>query len=155
MLGVTDVFIIGGRPAGLAMAIAARQRGFGVVVADGQAPPIDKACGEGLLPEGALSSGLESGPLGSPSPIGLKLGVSWVLIGGFPCEAGSRACARTQPHATRSFARGKTPLPGSGHRGWSPQKTACRKHSSDIRDKRHDCLRLSGERGRNRIRAGT
>jgi len=48
----TDVFIIGGGPAGLAAAIAARQRGFRVVVADGAAPPIDKACGEGLLPDG-------------------------------------------------------------------------------------------------------
>jgi flavin-dependent dehydrogenase len=46
----TDVFIIGGGPAGLAAAIAARQRGFDVVVADGAQPPIDKACGEGLLP---------------------------------------------------------------------------------------------------------
>jgi len=47
----TDVFIVGGGPAGLAAAIAARQRGLSVIVADGTAPPIDKACGEGLLPE--------------------------------------------------------------------------------------------------------
>jgi flavin-dependent dehydrogenase len=47
----TDIFIIGGGPAGLAAAIAARQRGFEVTVADGAAPPIDKACGEGLMPE--------------------------------------------------------------------------------------------------------
>lgn len=48
----TDIFIIGGGPAGLATAIAARQRGFDVIVADGAAPPIDKACGEGLMPDG-------------------------------------------------------------------------------------------------------
>jgi flavin-dependent dehydrogenase len=47
----TDVFIIGGGPAGLAAAIAARQRGLSVTVADGTEPPIDKACGEGLMPE--------------------------------------------------------------------------------------------------------
>ena len=47
----TDVFVVGGGPAGLATAIAARQRGMSVTVADGGAPPIDKACGEGLLPE--------------------------------------------------------------------------------------------------------
>ena len=47
----TDIFVIGGGPAGLAMAIAARQRGLRVVVADGSQPPIDKPCGEGLLPE--------------------------------------------------------------------------------------------------------
>jgi menaquinone-9 beta-reductase len=47
----TDVFVIGGGPAGLAAAIAARQRGFRVVVADGAKPPIDKACGEALMPD--------------------------------------------------------------------------------------------------------
>lgn len=47
----TDIFVIGGGPAGLAAAIAARQRGFRVTVADGMQPPIDKACGEGLLPD--------------------------------------------------------------------------------------------------------
>ena len=47
----TDVFIVGGGPAGLAAAIAARQRGFRVIVADGAKPPIGKACGEGLLPD--------------------------------------------------------------------------------------------------------
>ncbi len=46
-----DVFVIGGGPAGLAAAIAARQQGFRVVVADGAAPPIDKACGEALMPD--------------------------------------------------------------------------------------------------------
>ena len=46
-----DVFVIGGGPAGLAAAIAARQRGMSVAVADGTQPPIDKACGEGLMPE--------------------------------------------------------------------------------------------------------
>src|SRR5580658_8064334 len=48
----TDVFVIGGGPAGLAVALAARQRGFDVVVADRARPPIDKACGEGLMPDG-------------------------------------------------------------------------------------------------------
>jgi flavin-dependent dehydrogenase len=47
----TDVFIVGGGPAGLAAAIAVRQRGFRVIVGDGAKPPITKACGEGLLPD--------------------------------------------------------------------------------------------------------
>jgi menaquinone-9 beta-reductase len=47
---MVDVFIIGGGPAGLAAAIAARLKGFDVVVADAAQPPIDKACGEGLMP---------------------------------------------------------------------------------------------------------
>jgi menaquinone-9 beta-reductase len=36
----------------LATAIAARHHGLSVVVADGGIPPIDKTCGEGLMPEG-------------------------------------------------------------------------------------------------------
>jgi flavin-dependent dehydrogenase len=46
----TDVLVIGGGPAGLAVAIAARMKGFDVTVADGAKSPIDKACGEGLMP---------------------------------------------------------------------------------------------------------
>ncbi|HET6180818.1 MAG TPA: NAD(P)/FAD-dependent oxidoreductase [Candidatus Sulfotelmatobacter sp.] len=52
MLNSIDVFVIGGGPAGLAAAIAARQQGFSVVVADGADMPIDKPCGEGLMPDG-------------------------------------------------------------------------------------------------------
>ncbi len=47
-----DVFVIGGGPAGLATAIAARRHGMSVLVADGAVPPIDKPCGEGLMPDG-------------------------------------------------------------------------------------------------------
>jgi len=47
----TDVFVVGGGPAGLAAAIAARQKGLSVIVADGSVPPIDKSCGEGMMPE--------------------------------------------------------------------------------------------------------
>jgi menaquinone-9 beta-reductase len=61
----TDVLVIGGGPAGLAAAIAARQIGFGVVLADRALPPIDKACGEGLMPD-ALDAlrliGVDLGP---------------------------------------------------------------------------------------------
>jgi len=52
-----DVFVVGGGPAGLAAAIAARQRGMSVTVADGTEPPIDKACGEGLMPETIVALG--------------------------------------------------------------------------------------------------
>jgi flavin-dependent dehydrogenase len=47
-----DVFVVGGGPAGLSAAIAARLKGFDVTVADAAHPPIDKACGEGILPAG-------------------------------------------------------------------------------------------------------
>jgi menaquinone-9 beta-reductase len=58
----TDVFVIGGGPAGLAAALAARRRGLDVTVADAAIPPIDKACGEGIMPDGveaARSLGLQ------------------------------------------------------------------------------------------------
>jgi flavin-dependent dehydrogenase len=50
-----DVLIVGAGPAGLAGAIAAAREGLCVVVIDASKPPIDKACGEGLLP-GSLES---------------------------------------------------------------------------------------------------
>jgi flavin-dependent dehydrogenase len=61
------VFVIGGGPAGLAAAIAARRRGFDVTVADCAFPPIDKACGEGVMPDGlqaarSLGIDLETAP---------------------------------------------------------------------------------------------
>ena len=55
MSNSTDIFVIGGGPAGLAAALAARQRGFSVTVADSLAPPIDKPCGEGLMPDGIVA----------------------------------------------------------------------------------------------------
>jgi flavin-dependent dehydrogenase len=53
----TDVLVVGGGPAGLAAAIAARRKGLSVAVVDSGVPPIDKACGEGLMPDalGALA----------------------------------------------------------------------------------------------------
>ncbi|WP_321473612.1 NAD(P)/FAD-dependent oxidoreductase [uncultured Paludibaculum sp.] len=47
----TDIFIAGGGPAGLVAAIAARRKGFRVTVADSAHSAIDKACGEGLMPD--------------------------------------------------------------------------------------------------------
>jgi len=46
-----DLLVVGAGPAGLACAIAAASRGLRVQVVDGREPPIDKACGEGLMPD--------------------------------------------------------------------------------------------------------
>lgn len=51
----TDVLIVGGGPAGLAAAIAVRQKGLTATVIDASRPPIDKPCGEGLMPDGVAA----------------------------------------------------------------------------------------------------
>lgn len=56
----SDVLVVGAGPAGLATAIAASRKGLRAVVADCRRPPIEKVCGEGLLPR-ALSSLREIG----------------------------------------------------------------------------------------------
>lgn len=45
-----DVLVVGGGPVGLATAIRCAQAGLQVTVAEPRAAPIDKACGEGLMP---------------------------------------------------------------------------------------------------------
>lgn len=65
----TDVFVVGGGPAGLAAAIAARRRGMRVTVADPEHAPVDKACGEGIMPDGlaaAAALGIHLEGLGQP-----------------------------------------------------------------------------------------
>ncbi len=45
-----DVAVAGGGPVGLAAAIEARLAGLSVVVCEPRSAPVDKACGEGLMP---------------------------------------------------------------------------------------------------------
>jgi len=47
-----DAVVVGGGPAGLALAAAAAARGLDVAVLEKRLGPLDKACGEGLLPAG-------------------------------------------------------------------------------------------------------
>ena len=47
-----DVAIVGAGPAGLAAALEARRVGCSVVVLERHTLPVDKACGEGLMPSG-------------------------------------------------------------------------------------------------------
>jgi flavin-dependent dehydrogenase len=86
----TDVFVIGGGPAGLAAAIAARQQGFRVTVADGAKPPIDKACGEALMPD-AITALEQLGiavPVADSSPVrGVRFLGSGLSGSGLSAEA--------------------------------------------------------------------
>jgi len=52
-----DAVVIGAGPAGLAFAAAAARSGHAVTVLDRRALPIDKACGEGVLPAGVKALG--------------------------------------------------------------------------------------------------
>jgi flavin-dependent dehydrogenase len=101
----TDVFIIGGGPAGLAAAIAARQRGFDVTLADSAIPPIDKPCGEGLMPDGVLALadlGINIPPQDSYPFRGIRFLSSGVKVdASFPTEHGI-GIRRTKLHRLMS-----------------------------------------------------
>jgi flavin-dependent dehydrogenase len=62
-----DLLVVGGGPGGLAAALHARSQGLSVIVAEPRATPIDKACGEGLMPGGlAVLMSLGVDPPGLP-----------------------------------------------------------------------------------------
>lgn len=63
----TDLLIVGGGPGGLATALHARRQGLSVIIVDPREGPIDKACGEGLMPGGlAELTSLGVDPAGMP-----------------------------------------------------------------------------------------
>jgi menaquinone-9 beta-reductase len=102
LVNSTDVFVIGGGPAGLAAAIAARQQGLSVVVADGAKPPIDKACGEALMPDAitALERLGVAVPASDACPLRgvrfLSSGLSAETV--FPSDASGLSIRRTTLH---------------------------------------------------------
>lgn len=89
----TEVAVVGGGPAGLATAIAARCEGLAVTLLDRRRPPIDKACGEGLMPDGleALRSlGVELEPSDQHPFRGIRyLDGETVAEGRFPGVSGA------------------------------------------------------------------
>jgi len=62
-----DLLVVGGGPAGLATALHARRAGMSVIILEPRPAPVDKACGEGLMP-GGLAALKELGvdPAGVP-----------------------------------------------------------------------------------------
>ncbi|MFE7461324.1 NAD(P)/FAD-dependent oxidoreductase [Streptomyces sp. NPDC012600] len=62
-----DILVAGGGPAGLAAAIRAAGAGLEAVVVEPRTAPVDKACGEGIMPGGlAALHGLGVRPAGHP-----------------------------------------------------------------------------------------
>lgn len=62
-----DVLVVGGGPVGLAAAVEARLAGLSVTVLEPRGTPVDKACGEGLMPGAVAALGrLGVRPAGRP-----------------------------------------------------------------------------------------
>jgi len=84
---VHDAIVVGGGPAGLAFAAAAAMRGLDVLLLEPRSYPIDKGCGEGLLPAGVRA--LET--IGVRQRLGAEeasplTSLRWVDPGGAPVE---------------------------------------------------------------------
>ncbi len=96
---MTDLLVVGGGPAGLATAIRARLAGLTAKVIERSHPPIDKACGEGLMPD-AMARLREIGvePRGLPFRGIRYLDGDLVAEGHFP-GAGGLGVRRTELHA--------------------------------------------------------
>jgi flavin-dependent dehydrogenase len=100
----TDVLVVGGGPVGLATALQLHRHGLRVTVLEQRAGPVDKACGEGLLPA-AVRNLEELGvrPRGMP-----LLGIHYLdghrsAVARFPGGPG-RGVRRTELHAALSAA---------------------------------------------------
>ncbi|MEU3502057.1 FAD-dependent oxidoreductase, partial [Streptomyces hundungensis] len=104
-----DLLIAGGGPAGLATALYAARAGLDVVVAEPRPAPVDKACGEGLMP----------GAVRALDALGLK--VPGLPITGIRYVQGRlRAQAEFRQGPGLGPARGRHPPPGAprgGRRG--------------------------------------
>ena len=103
MSGEIDVLVVGAGPAGLATAIRARAARLTVTVVDGApGPPVDKACGEGLMPDGVEALrrlGVDPASLDCPPFRGIRyVDGETVAEGSFPGAPGL-GVRRTRLHA--------------------------------------------------------
>ena len=88
MSRLRDVIVVGGGPAGLALAAGAARAGLDVLLLEKRALPADKACGEGLLPR-AVESLRALGAAGLLAPDGCAPfgAIRWIDEDGTAAEA--------------------------------------------------------------------
>lgn len=100
-MAAADVVVVGGGPVGLAAAIAARLAGLSAVVLERQRAPVDKACGEGILPAGLAALARLGVPLAAGQPFrGIRyLSGEDVACADFPGGELGRGVRRTDLHA--------------------------------------------------------
>lgn len=132
-----DVLVAGGGPAGLAAGIAAARAGASVQVHERRFGPLDKACGEGLMPEGVAfleEMGVLS-HLGRAAPFE---GIRYVqedgslAVGRFPKGKVGLGIRRPILHGAlieRALAMGVEIREGSAVRGFSPGQGHIRLHT--------------------------
>ncbi|KJY28116.1 NAD(P)/FAD-dependent oxidoreductase [Streptomyces katrae] len=131
-----DLLVAGGGPAGLATAIHGALAGLEVVVLEPRPTPIDKACGEGLMP-GAVRRFEELGVAVTGRPfhgIGYVDGVTGLRAEGLFRRGPGRGCRRTDLQAAladraaglgvRVLARRVGEVRQDGRRVWAAGLTA-------------------------------
>lgn len=135
----TDVFVIGGGPAGLAAAIAARRCDLRVTLADGQLPPIDKTCGEGLMPDS----------LQAAAGIGIVIPAEQ----GFPFRGIQFLSGQDRPEARFRTGRGIAIRRTTLHRSLMEQAEAAGAHllwNTSVTGIEDNCVRTNSDRIRAR-----
>ncbi|MFN7145984.1 MAG: FAD-dependent monooxygenase, partial [Myxococcota bacterium] len=120
-----DYAIVGGGPAGLAVAIEAALAGKRAVVVERCRGPVDKACGEGLMPPGVArlrAMGVEVPAWGSHPFTGIRYVDGDVVADGLFAEGpglGVRRLALSEAMRARAVALGTTILEGTEALGWA------------------------------------